>query len=136
MTPALGAPLVRAMLLSGAVRDLVARLAAYGIALVLLAIAFGFLVATLYLVLSEAVEPPLAALLTSLSLGLVAGLVVLSLRLRKPRRVTKGTIEIEGLLLSVTDQVRRDPWSSIVIAAILGALTEITRPKSTRPPSP
>lgn len=133
MTPAV-APALRAMLLTRVVRDLVARLAAYAVALLLLGIAFGFLVATLYLALLEVVERPLAALLTSLFLGLVAGLIVLTMRLRRPRRSTKGSVEIETLLLSVSDQVRRDPWSSIVIAAILGAVTEIARPKSPRSP--
>jgi hypothetical protein len=116
------------------VRDLSAHLVGYVVALVLLAIAFGFLVATLYLALAEVVEPALAALLTSLVLGLLAGLVLLSLRLRRRRRVTTETIGVEGLLLSATDQVRRDPWSSLVSAAILGALVEITRPSSSRPP--
>ena len=75
MTRGLGAPLLRAILGSGAVRDLSAHLVGYVVALVLLAIAFGFLVATLYLALAEVVEPALAALLTSLVLGLLAGLV-------------------------------------------------------------
>lgn len=134
MTRGLGAPLLRAILGSGAVRDLSAHLVGYVVALVLLAIAFGFLVATLYLALAEVVEPALAALLTSLVLGLLAGLVLLSLRLRRRRRVTTETIGVEGLLLSAADQVRRDPWSSLVSAAILGALVEITRPSSSRPP--
>jgi hypothetical protein len=126
--------LVSAMLGSRMVRDLVARLAAYGAALVLVAIAFGFLVATLHLALIKVVEPPLAALLTSLVLGLLAGLIVLSVRLRRRGRVTRGALEVDTLLLSVTDQVRRDPWSAIVIAAVIGALTEITRSSSSRQP--
>jgi hypothetical protein len=126
--------LVSAMLGSRMVRDLVARLAAYGVALVLVAIAFGFLVATLHLALIKVVEPPLAALLTSLVLGLLAGLIVISVRLRRRGRVTRGALEVDTLLLSVTDQVRRDPWSAIVIAAVIGALTEITRSSSSRQP--
>lgn len=134
MSSALGAPLLRGILRSRVVRDLRAHLVGYVVALVLLAIAAGFLVATLYLTLAEVVEPPLAALLTSLLLGLVAGLILLTLRLRRRRRVTTETIGVEGLLLSATDQVRRDPWSSLAVAAVLGVLAEITRPSS-RPPS-
>jgi len=131
---ALGAPLMSAVLRSRAVRDLIGRVVAYLIALVLLAVAFGFLVATLYLALIETVEPPLAALLTALALGVVAGLILLVARLRRPRRAPAATVGVDALLLSVTDQVRRDPWSSIVVAAVLGALAEITRTGSSRPP--
>jgi drug/metabolite transporter (DMT)-like permease len=131
---ALGGPLLRGMLQSPAARDLRALLVGYAVALLLLAIAFGFLVATLYLALAEVVEPPLAALLTSLLLGLIAGLILLTLRMRR-RRVPRGTIGVEGLLLSATDQVRRDPLSSLLIAAALGALAEITRPSASPPPS-
>ena len=134
MNDAPGAPLVSAVLRSRTVRDLIGRLVAYLIALVLFAIAFAFLVATLYLALIETVEPPLAALLTSLVLVIVAGLILLVVRFRRPRRPAAGTVGVDALLLSVTDQVRRDPWSSIVIAAVLGALAEVTRSASTRPP--
>jgi uncharacterized membrane protein YeaQ/YmgE (transglycosylase-associated protein family) len=130
----LRAPLVSALLRSRAVRDLSASLVAYLIAGVLFAIALGFLVATLYLALSEALKPPLAALLTSLILGVVGGLVLLLVRRRRRRRVPAGTIGVEALLLSVTDQVRRDPWSSILIAAALGAIAEVSRSVS-RPPT-
>lgn len=133
MNYALGAPLVRAFLRSRMVRDLTLRLGAYLIALVLLAIAFGFLVATLYLALGEVVEPPLAALATSLLLGLVACLILLSLRLRRRRRVATDTLGVDALLLSVSEQVRHDPWSSLLVAAVLGALAEFTRPSSSKP---
>jgi NhaP-type Na+/H+ or K+/H+ antiporter len=127
---------VRAALGSVAVRALVRRLVALGVAVVLLATAFGFLVATLYLALAEVVEPALAALLTSLALGLVAGLILLVLRRRRPRRAAKRTIDTDALLLAATDEVRRDPWSSLATAAILGALSEILRSGSSSPPRP
>jgi hypothetical protein len=123
----------RALLRSRAMRDLIGRLAAFGVAMALLAVAFGFLVATLYLALAEVVEPPLATLLTSLILGFVAGVILLILRLRRPRRAATGTIGVEALLLAATDQVRRDPWSSIATAAVLGAIAEILRSASSRP---
>lgn len=129
-----GVPLVSALLRSRAVGDLIGRLVAYLIALVLLAVAFGFLVAALYLALIETVEPPLAALLTSLALGILAGLILLVARFRRPRRAAAGTLGVDALLLSLTDQVRRDPWSSIVVAAVLGALAEVTRSAPARPP--
>jgi drug/metabolite transporter (DMT)-like permease len=131
----LGAPALRALLRSRAVNDLRAQLVGYVVALLLLAVAFGFLVATLYLALAKVVEPALAALLTSLVLALSAGIVllILRLRLRRRRRVATDTIGVEGLLLSATDQVRRDPWASLVVAAVLGVLAEVTRPSS-RPP--
>ena len=134
MNAALRAPLVSALLRSRAVRDLTASLVAYLIAGVLLAIALGFLVATLYMTLTRLVQRPLAALLTALILGVVAGLVLLVVRLRRRRPVPAGTVGVEALLLSVTDQVRRDPWSSIVIAAVLGAIAEVSRSAS-RPPT-
>ena len=136
MNAALRAPLMSALLRSRAVRDLSASLVAYLIAGVLFAIALGFLVATLYMALTRVVERPLAALLTSLILGVVACLVLLVVRLRRRRRVPAGTVGVEALLLSVTDQVRRDPWSSIVIAAALGAIAEVSRSASaSRPPT-
>lgn len=136
MNAALRAPLMSALLRSRAVRDLSASLVAYLIAGVLFAIALGFLVATLYLALTRVVQRPLAALLTSLILGVVACLVLLVVRLRRRRRVPAGTVGVEALLLSVTDQVRRDPWSSIVIAAALGAIAEVSRSASaSRPPT-
>lgn len=136
MNAALRAPLMSALLRSRTVRDLSASLVAYLIAGVLFAIALGFLVATLYLALARVVQRPLAALLTSLILGVVACLVLLVVRLRRRRRVPAGTVGVEALLLSVTDQVRRDPWSSIVIAAALGAIAEVSRSASaSRPPT-
>jgi hypothetical protein len=117
------------------VRDLLARLVAYVIALVLLATAFGFLVATLYLALAEVVDAPLAALLTALALGGVAGLVLLSVRYRRPRQPAPGTVGADTLLLSISEQVRREPWLSLAIAAVLGALTEISHSSSNRPPA-
>ena len=115
--------------------DVIARLVAYLAALVLLATAFGFLVATLYLALAEVVEAPLAALLTSLALGGVAGLVLLSARYRTPRKPAAGTVGADALLLSMTEQVRRDPWSTLATAAVLGALAEISQSSSNRPPA-
>ena len=135
MNGGLAAPLLSAMMRSRMMRDLIARLLAYAIALVLLATAFGFLVATLYLALAEVVETPLAALLTSLALGGVAGLVLLSMRYRRPRKPAAGSVGADALLLSMSEQVRRDPWLSLAIAAVLGALTEISHPSSKRPPA-
>jgi hypothetical protein len=128
------APLLRA-LTRFRVRDLIARLVAHVVALVLLATAFGFLVATLYLALAEVVEAPLAALLTSLALAGVAALVLLSVRYRRPREPAAGTVGADALLLSIAEQVRREPWPSLAIAALLGALTEISQSSSNRPPA-
>lgn len=116
-------------------RNLIVRLVGYVLALALLTIAFGFLVATLYLALAEVVEPPLAALLTALVLGAVAALILLTVRYRRARRVTAGAVGVDALLLSMSEQVRRDPWSTLAVAVALGALAEITRSSSTRPPS-
>lgn len=135
MTGGWAAPLLSPVMRSGMMRDLIARLVAYLIALVLLATAFGFLVATLYLALAEVVEAPLAALLTALLLGGVAGLVLLSARHRRPRKAAAGTVGADALLLSITEQVRRDPWPTLATAAVLGALAEISHPSSNRPPT-
>jgi hypothetical protein len=116
-------------------RDVLARLVAYLIALVLLATAFGFLVATLYLALAERVEPPLAALLTALGLCVLAGLVLLSARYRRPRKAAEGPVGTDALLLSLSEQVRRDPWSTLATAAVLGALAEVAQSSSNRPPA-
>jgi Na+/melibiose symporter-like transporter len=96
--------------------------------------AFGFLVATLYLALAKSFEEPVAALLTSLVLVGVAGLILLIVRYRRSRRRTARAVEANALLLSITDQVRRDPWRALAVAAVLGALAEIARPSSDRPP--
>jgi hypothetical protein len=130
------AALLSAALPSGIMRDLIARLVAYVIALVLLTTAFGFLVATLYLALARVVETPLAELFTSLTLAGVAGLVLLSVRYRRPRKPAPHPVGPDALLLSVTEQVRREPWLSLVIAAALGALAEISQSSSNRPPQP
>jgi hypothetical protein len=130
----LAASLIGAVMRSR-VRDVLARLVVYLIALVLLATAFGFLVATLYLALAEVVQAPLAALLTSLALCGLAGLVLLSARYRKPRKPAAGTVGADALLLSMTEQVRREPWLSLALAAVLGALTEISQSSSNRPPA-
>jgi hypothetical protein len=128
------APLLGAVMRSPMVRDLTRRLIAYVIALVLLGTAFGFLVAALYLSLLEVVEAPLAALLAALVLGGVASLIVLNLRYRRPRPAAAAP-GVDALLLSASDQVRRHPWSSLAIAALLGALAEVTQTSaSTRPP--
>jgi len=132
----LAAPLLGATVRSQFLRDLIARLVAYALALVLLATAFGFLVATLYLALAEVVEAPLAALLTSLALAGVAGLVLLSVRYRRRRKpAAAASVKADALLLSISDQVRRDPWLSLAVAAVLGALAEISHPSSKRPPT-
>jgi hypothetical protein len=129
----LAAPLLGAVMRSSMVRDLTRRLIAYVIALVLLGTAFGFLVAALYLSLLEVVEAPLAALLAALVLGGVASLIVLNLRYRRPRPAPAPGVD--ALLLSASDQVRRHPWSSLAIAALLGALAEVAQTSaSTRPP--
>jgi divalent metal cation (Fe/Co/Zn/Cd) transporter len=116
------------------IRHMIARLVGYFIALVLLTTAFGFLVATLYLALAKPFEEPVAALLTALALGAVAGLILLIGRPRRPRKPVARAVEADALLLSVTDQVRRDPWLALGVAAVLGALAEIARPSSDRPP--
>jgi hypothetical protein len=134
VTGGLAAPLLRALTGAAMIRHLIARLVGYAIALVLLATAFGFLVATLYLALARIVEPPLAALLTALALGGAAGLILLIVRYRRSRRRIARAVEADALLLSITDQVRRDPWRALAVAAVLGALAEIARPSSDRPP--
>jgi hypothetical protein len=116
-------------------RDLIARLVAYLIVVALLATAFGFLVATLYLALSDVVEAPLAALLTSLALAGMAGLVLLTMRYRRRRKPATGAVGADALLLSLTEQVRRKPWVSLGIAAVLGALAEISQSSANRPPA-
>jgi hypothetical protein len=126
--------LARAAIRSGMLHDLIVRLVGYAIALVLLATAFGFVVATVYLALDEVVEAPLAALLTALVLGSAAGLVVLSVRNRKPCKPPPGTVGADALLLSLGEQVRRDPWVSVAIAAVLGALAGFSHSSSNRPP--
>lgn len=129
MTPLLGA-VMRPQLL----RDLLALLLAYGLAFVLLAISLGFLVATLYLSLLGVVEPAPAALLTALALGGVAALILLTVRLRRRRRAPAGPVGVDALFLSLREQVQRDPWSTLAIAAVLGALAESAHSSSSRPP--
>ena len=134
MNAGLWAPLVSALLRSRAARNASAGLVAYLIAAVLFAIAVGFLVATLYMALKRVVEPPLAALLTAFCLSVVAGLVLLVARLRRRRRARAAAVDVDALLFSVTDKVRRDPWSSIATAAVLGVLAEVARSSQGRRP--
>lgn len=134
MKAGLTAPLLGAVMRSPLLRDLLALLVAYALASVLLAIALGFLVATLYLGLAEVVEPALAALFTALVLGGVAALILLRVRYRRPRRAPAGAAGVDALLLSMREQVQRDPWSTLAIAAVLGALAEFTHSSSSRPP--
>lgn len=135
MKRGVAAPLLAAVTRSAMMRDLLARLVASVIALVLLATAFGFLVATLYLALAEVVEAPLAALLTSLALVGAAGIVLLIVRYRRPRKPAAAPVGADALLLSISEQVQRHPWSSLATAALLGALAEISQPSSKRPPA-
>jgi hypothetical protein len=135
VTGGLAASLLFSLMRSRSMRDLIARLVAYLIILVLLATAFGFLVATLYLALSEIVKAPLAALLTSLALAGMAGLVLLKMRYRRPRKPAAGALGADALLLSFTEQVRREPWVSLGIAAVLGVLAEISQSSANRPPA-
>jgi hypothetical protein len=116
------------------IHDLIARLVGYTIALVLLATAFGFVVATVYLALADVVEAPLAALLTALVLGAAAGIVVVSVRQRRSPKPPAGAVGADALLLSIGEQVRRDPWLSLAIAAVLGALAGGFHSGSNRPP--
>lgn len=134
MKAGLTAPLLGAVMRSPLLRDLLALLVAYALASVLLAIALGFLVATLYLGLAEVVEPALAALFTALVLGGVAALILLRVRYRRPRRAPAGAAGVDALLLSMREQVQRDPWSTLAVAAVLGALAEFTHSSSSRPP--
>jgi len=122
-------------LLGALVRELAVNMVAYAIAALLLAIALGFLVAALYLGLAGVVEPVLAALFTALVLVALAALVLLAVRRRRPRRPPAAAIGVEALLLSMREQVQRDPWSTLVAAAVLGALTEFSHGSSRPPPS-
>ena len=133
MKGGLAAPLLGTVMRSR-MRDVIARLVAYVIALVLLATAFGFLVATLYLALAKVAEAPLAALLTALALAGAAGLGVRKARYPRPRKPAARALGADAQLLSMAEQVRRDPWLSLAIAAVLGVLTEISHPSSKRPP--
>jgi hypothetical protein len=115
------AALLQGALRLGAVRRLGRHLAAYLVCLVLLLIAFGFLIATLYLGLAMVMRPPLATLATAAILIAVGVAVVLIAR-RRPRRAPPGTpLEAEALL--VGELVRRHPWSAVAIALALGALS-------------
>jgi threonine/homoserine/homoserine lactone efflux protein len=116
-------------------RELIVRAVAYSAAALLLATAFGFLVATLYLALAEVVEAPLAALLTALALAGAAGLILLGVRYHRPRKPAPATMSADALLLSMSQQVRREPWLSLVIAAVLGGIAEVTQSSSQRPPA-
>ena len=80
------------------------------------------------------VEPPLAALLAALCLSVVAGLILLVARLRRRRRARAAAADVDALLFSVTDKARRDPWSSIATAAVLGVLAEFVRSSARRRP--
>lgn len=122
-------------LLGALAREVAVNLVAYAIAALLLAIALGFLVATLYLGLAEVVEPVLAALFTALVLVALAALVLLAMRWRRPRRPPAAAVGVDALLLSMREQVQRDPWSTLIAAAVLGALAEFTHTSSSRPPS-
>ncbi len=115
------AALLQGALRLGAVRRLGQHLLAYVVCLVLLLIAFGFLIATLYLGLAMVMRPPLATLTTAAILIVIGVAVVLIVR-RRPRRATPGApLEAEALL--VGELVRRHPWSAVAIALALGALS-------------
>ena len=115
------AALLQGALRLSAVRRLGQHLLAYVVCLLLLLIAFGFLIATLYLGLAMVMRPPLATLATAAIL-IVVGVAVVLIARRRPRRAPPGTpLEAEALL--VGELVRRHPWSAVAIALALGALS-------------
>ncbi len=115
------AALLQGALRPGAVRRLGQHLLAYVVCLLLLLIAFGFLIATLYLGLAMVMRPALATLATAAIL-IVVGVAVVLIARRRPRRAPPGApLEAEALL--VGELVRRHPWSAVAIALALGALS-------------
>lgn len=109
---------------AGVVRRAGRQLAAWLAVLILVAIAFGYLIASLQLGLAAVLPAPLAMLVTALILLGLAGTLVLVLHLRSRRRAAIRTAsQVEALQRTSSDLVRAHPWALIAIAAALGALS-------------
>lgn len=114
-------------------RHLVRRLAVWAGVSVLVAVAFGHLVASLQLALAMVASPPLALLLTALVLLAGAGLLVLGLHLhRRLRAGVRAAGKIDALQRASTDLVRAHPWALVGLAVALGALSGLG-PAPSRP---
>jgi protein-S-isoprenylcysteine O-methyltransferase Ste14 len=130
----LAAPTVALVLRGRTMQHLIARLVGYLAVLLLFAVAFSFLIAALYLAFATVWPEPLAALATTAVLAAAGGLILLALQ--RPRRPAPApAASNEALLLALGEAVRRHPWSTVVMAAALGVLAEMSTGsgKGTRP---
>jgi hypothetical protein len=114
-------------------QQLMARLIGYLAALLLFTVAFSFLIAALYLAFATVWPEPLAALATTAVLAAAGGLIMISLR-RRPRRRAPAPGS-DALLLALGEAVQRHPWSTVVVAAALGVLAEMSTGSSKAPPN-
>lgn len=112
------------VLQTGVRRRMGRRLALWLVVGILVAVAFGHLIASLQLALAAALPLPLATLLTALVLTAAAGALVLVLHLQQRRQAAAGTAQqIEALQRAAAELVRTHPWTLVGLAVALGVVT-------------
>lgn len=121
-------PLVGLVLRSGSGKRVAGHLVAWLVVVILVAVAFAHLVASLQLALAAVLPSALAMLLTALVLLVGAGVVIATLELQRRHRSGAGVAnQIETLGRASAELVRAHPWMLVGLAVALGALAGLGR---------
>lgn len=100
--------------------------ALWGVAGLLALVALGFFSAALFLALAAGIGAPLAALILGILYALLALVVALWARALPPPRPAAG-MEMPPALAPVAEAVRSRPIEALLLALLVGALSELAR---------